>query len=133
MVKETVKVDADAHISLPITFAIDSSTELTGNSMRQLRVLADALENLPEGERYLIEGHTCVLGETMHNNKLSIARANFVINYLTKHGIPYSAVRGLGFGPAEAIKDKISKNENETVLATYRKVMIRRIFNPNNQ
>jgi len=133
MVEETVKVDADAQIALPITFAIDSSIELTGNSTKQLNALANALHDLPEGERFLIEGHTCVLGEVIHNYKLSIARANFVINYLTNRGIPYSTLRALGFGPREAIKDKITKNESEAVLASYRKVMVRRIFNPNSQ
>ncbi len=132
IVADTVRVDPDAHISLPITFALDSSTELTGNSSRQLEALANALKGMKEGESYLIEGHTCVLGETDHNNRLSIARANFIVHSLIQRGVPARSLRAMGCGPAEAVKDGVSDDASEVVLAPYRKVMIHRTFTSEN-
>lgn len=130
MTDASFQVDSEARISLPITFALDSSTELTGNSGGQLEALAAALRAAPKGQRFLIEGHTCVKGETAHNNRLSIARANFVVDYLVRHGISASALEALGYGPAEAVKNHVSVSDGEAVLAPYRKVMIHRLFDP---
>ncbi len=128
MVDETVSVDPGAHISLPLTFALDSASTLTGSSEKQLKELAKALKSAPAGTQYLIEGHTCILGETEHNNRLSIERANFVVDYLVKSGVPTKTLRSLGLGSAEAKKHSVPADAGDAVLAPYRKVMIHRVF-----
>lgn len=127
MVEEVVRVDADTNIDLPITFEINSSSELTGRSAEQLSILAAALRERSESDTFLIEGHTCVKGESDLNNRLSIARANYVIDFLIQQGIPAEVLRGLGQGPAEALKAKVMASDGESVLSLYRKVKVHRI------
>lgn len=127
MVEDVVRVDAETNISLPITFEINSSSALAGRSAQQLRTLAEALRERSQGDRFLIEGHTCVKGSSDLNNRLSIARANFVIDFLVRQGIPGDVLQGLGQGPAEALKDELSSSDAESVLAPYRKVKVHRI------
>ncbi len=109
MVEESVKVDGEARISLPITFELNSSESMTGKSAEQLKALLTALKDAPSSTSFLIEGHTCVIGDPQSNNRLSIARANFVIDYLVKHGVPTAALRAIGCGSSEATKAKVKK------------------------
>lgn len=128
MLAETVEVEPETNISLPITFELDSSERLTGNSMEQLRLLANALKKRHPGDTFLIEGHTCPRGGDEHNNRLSIERANFVVDYLVDAGVPLEALQALGLGPAEARKNRVPEEADESVLSPYRKVMLHRIF-----
>jgi len=131
MVTASFKVDAEAKVSMPIRFRLDSSDKLADQaSQQQLDELVKALQNPLPGQRFLIEGHTCVKGEVEHNNRLSIARANFVVGYLKDRGVPLSALEATGCGQAEAAKKQLQPTADESTLAPYRKVMLFRIFTP---
>ncbi len=123
-----VKVDPDAHISLDnIHFKIGSTELADAGSESQLTSLASALGDVPEGTSFLIEGHTCTIGDDDTNDPLSIARANAVRDFLVGNGVSPDAVRAIGCGAAEAKKDGVPPTAGESKLAPYRKVMIHRI------
>jgi len=47
-----------------------------------------------------IEGHASSEGEVKHNDALSLARANSVLNFLEAHGVPREKMTAVGFGSA---------------------------------
>ncbi len=124
-----VSVASQANVSLQsIRFKLDSTEPLNQTSWNQLNELAAALKELSgEGGAFLIEGHTCSLGEADHNNELSLARAEFIRDYLAGKGVPLRALKAIGCGEAEAEHDHVTPNSSESVLASYRKVMVHRI------
>lgn len=127
LVEVEIAVEPGANISVPIRFGLNRSDELADPSSRlQLEEVAKALAAAPESDTYLIEGHTCVLGETDHNNRLSIARANFIIQELRRLGVK-ARLDALGCGPAEAAAKGVSAGDGEAVLSAYRKVMLHKV------
>ena len=52
-----------------------------------------------------IQGHTDNSGSLLLNNKLSQARANSVVAYLTKKGVDKNRLTAKGFGPSSPIAD----------------------------
>ncbi len=123
-----VQVSSQANISLQsIRFKVNSTEPYDETSRTQLSELALALKTLAkDGGSFLIEGHTCSLGKSDHNNALSVKRAEFVRSYLVAQGVSSSALAAIGCGEAEAAKDKVSPDSSETILRPYRKVMIHR-------
>jgi len=129
MVATRVKVESQANISLSIRFQLGSSTALAdAASARQLNELLAALKQMPAGAAYLIEGHTCVLGSTELNDRLSLERANFIADYLIQHGVPATALRATGCGSAQAHAARVKETDGEAVLAPYRKVMLFKVM-----
>jgi outer membrane protein OmpA-like peptidoglycan-associated protein len=127
LVEVEVAVEPDANISVPIRFGLNRSEELADQSSRlQLDEIAKALAAAPATDTYLIEGHTCTLGETDHNNRLSIARANFIIEELRRRGVK-ATLDAIGCGPAEAAAKGVSADDGEAVLSAYRKVMLHKV------
>ncbi len=129
LVETEVQVEPDAKIAVPIRFKLGSPSELDGAiSQRQLDELTNALQTMPAGVELLIEGHTCSKGETDHNDRLSLARANYIVDHLVKHGVSSKALKAIGCGEAEAARDDAKDTDGEAVLAPYRKVMLHQIM-----
>lgn len=86
-------------ISADALFAFDSST-LTLRGEEELAKLASVLKTeAVRAEGMVIEGHTDRLGSVAYNNKLSLARANSVANYLKSLGVAMSiSLKGMGKG-----------------------------------
>jgi outer membrane protein OmpA-like peptidoglycan-associated protein/5-hydroxyisourate hydrolase-like protein (transthyretin family) len=57
------------------------------------------------GTRLEIQGHTDNVGSMALNTKLSQARSNSVVEYLTKNGIENARLSAIGFGPSLPIAD----------------------------
>jgi OOP family OmpA-OmpF porin len=130
MVPVEVKVDPVSSIELQnIQFKMDSTEPADATSWAQLKQLALALQGVSQESKFLIEGHTCSLGSDLINNKLSIERACFVLDYLVKEGVASSSLQAIGCGAAEAHGDHVSFLESDSLLAKYRKVVIHKIVN----
>jgi outer membrane protein OmpA-like peptidoglycan-associated protein len=69
---------------------------------------------------FLIEGHTCDLGEPVHNQRLSEARALRVRTLLGKLGIPSSRLLSVGQGEAQCEVE----NTSDANRARNRRVVI---------
>lgn len=127
VVPNSVRVEPTANISIPITFALNSATKLTGNSLQQLKILAEALRSADSDDAFLLEGHTCALGVTEYNMRLSIARSNAIRGYLIDAGVKPESLKSMGLGESEAAENGVTEDSSESVLAPYRKVHVHRI------
>jgi len=79
-----------------VTFEYNSSA-LDTNSYDELRRLASYLLSHPS-LRLLIEGHTDEVGNEQNNIRLSIQRAEAVIEYLSKLGVTSERLEAKGYG-----------------------------------
>jgi OOP family OmpA-OmpF porin len=88
--------------SLLITFTVDS-VELSPETKAVLDTVAKALESDKlAGLTFKVEGHADPRGDADHNQKLSQARAEAVVNYLvTQRGIVPDRLAPLGKGSTE--------------------------------
>lgn len=74
-------------ISADVLFAFNSSV-LSNKGNDVLEEIADSLKlRAVELETIIIEGHTDRIGSNAYNDKLSLDRANSVIDYLKSHGV----------------------------------------------
>jgi outer membrane protein OmpA-like peptidoglycan-associated protein len=73
---------------------------------------------MAKAEKFLIEGHTCDLGEDGHNLTLSQNRALTVKAYLTSKGVPAERLQVIGFGesdPATPNTSELARQQNRRV------------------
>lgn len=113
-----VKVDADTEERFQnIQFAFDSVELLPGISQTQITEIAKAM-NMAGTEKFLIEGHTCDLGDDSHNLTLSQNRAQAVKQRLIALGVPAERLQVIGFGetdPTTANTDETARQQNRRV------------------
>ncbi|RYD35026.1 MAG: OmpA family protein [Verrucomicrobiaceae bacterium] len=122
-----IETDAEARISLRnVEFEIGTVKPLNTAVTDQLDTLAESLKGADPRAKFLIEGHTCPRGGSGINNPLSVARAEFVRDYLVKKGVRKEALDYIGCGSAEAASKALTDQSDETELAAFRKVMIHR-------
>ena len=79
---------------------------------------------------FLIEGHTCDLGEDEYNFDLSARRAEAIRQMLIKRGISSKRLVALGFGESEIVdpvKRSDTPGEAETRRMKSRRVVLRRL------
>ena len=89
-----------------IYFEFDSTKLRDTASALLVQEMAAALKSKKYRDRHwLIEGHTCQLGEADYNLKLSAGRAQVVKDYLVRQGIPAEHLAVLGFGKEEPVFD----------------------------
>lgn len=122
--KVAVKVDADTQERFQnIHFELGSAHLRDQASLRQLEEIAKAMQ-MVGAEKFLIEGHTCDLGEEADNKQLSHRRAQAVIAELARLGVPAERLQPLGFGeekPLTPNHDEIERQVNRRV-EIYRKL-----------
>lgn len=115
-----------------IFFKLDS-TELRDDASRlQVAEIAAALKSPKLRDvPFLIEGHTCDLGENDYNLKLSAQRAEAIRKLLIKQGIAEGRLASLGFGESEIV-DPVKKGDSRVTAETRRmksrRVALRRIM-----
>ncbi|QRO00181.1 thrombospondin type 3 repeat-containing protein [Archangium violaceum] len=68
-------------------------------SYKMLDQIARVIQQHPEIDKIVIEGHTDNVGNPEVNRKLSLARAESVRDYLVKKGVEPSRLEARGFGP----------------------------------
>jgi outer membrane protein OmpA-like peptidoglycan-associated protein len=97
-------------VGLPILFALDSDV-LTPSAIELIDELADVFK-YNSAQKYIIEGHTDVTGESTHNAALSIKRAQAVVRHLVqKHGLAEDRFIVRGLGSAQLLLPADGKNE----------------------
>ncbi|MEM7700170.1 MAG: OmpA family protein [Verrucomicrobiota bacterium] len=96
---EVEGVAAFSEEALPFKF---DSTELASErAHRQLVEIAKALQSdALRSSAFIIEGHTCDLGQDSYNLDLSKRRAGAIVDLLSKAGIPASRLEVVGKGEA---------------------------------
>jgi OOP family OmpA-OmpF porin len=65
-----------------------------------------------------IQGHTCNIGAADYNQKLSENRANAVMDYLVRHGVPSHRLTAKGYG----LDRPVASNDTEEGRAKNRRV-----------
>lgn len=97
-----------------------NSSKLSKSSEKILLNIIDLLKSYPEN-KIIIEGHTDSVGSDEYNNKLSLARANAVKEFLVSNGIPPERITEVkGFGK----KNPVASNKTESGRAMNRRVEI---------
>lgn len=126
------RVDPSAVASYSgITFELDKA-EVTPAGREVLRGIADGMIKRP-ALRFLVEGHTCELGDDSYNDRLSSVRAAVVCTWLRKFGVPDAQIQPLGCGeryPLPLPKELpdisgLSDNAKEPFIAPNRRVEFR--------
>lgn len=113
-----VTVDADTEERFQnIQFALDSDRLEGATTFAQLAEIAKAMQ-MAGTEKFLIEGHTCDLGDDAHNLMLSQRRALAVKRHLNQAGVPAERLQVIGFGesdPATANTSESARQQNRRV------------------
>lgn len=88
-------------LTLPdqIEFETDEARiKQTPRTLASLEQLADIMKKNPKITKLRIEGHTDNRGKAKHNDKLSKARADAVMQWLTQHDVDAKRMTTAGFG-----------------------------------
>ena len=112
-----------------ILFKLNSTIFADDASKQQLDNIAAVLRN-HSTDTYLIEGHTCDLGEETKNQSLSLERAQAVANYLMRTGVRPEQLVVLGFGETDLLAQPSpteSSEQAESTRAQNRRVGVARV------
>jgi outer membrane protein OmpA-like peptidoglycan-associated protein len=91
-----------------VNFA-DNSAVLDETSTEILDKVANAVQYNPSGYRLEIAGYTSSTGSRAHNMTLSQQRAEAVVKYLEKKGVPAGMLTAKGYGPDFPIDTNATK------------------------
>jgi outer membrane protein OmpA-like peptidoglycan-associated protein len=92
-----VPVVAERQIAFRLRFQKDSTDLADAETAGLVSVIAAAMKELPDAI-FLLEGHTCDLGEDTHNQRLSEDRALRIRTLLGDQGIPSNRLLSIGQG-----------------------------------
>lgn len=98
---------SELKISQAIHFEQDSAA-LASDSESVLFEVADALANNPRIARIEVQGHTDNSGVPEHNQGLSEARANAVMDWLSAHGIDPQRMSARGYGQERPLSPNVT-------------------------
>ena len=94
-------------------------TALLPSAQRRLDAVAEVLRRHSE-RQIVVEGHTDSVGSDAGNRALSQERAERVVEYLTRRGVPPESIRALGRGESEPV----ATNRTQEGRANNRRVEI---------
>lgn len=112
-------VDESRQIAFRIRFKLDSTELADPESDALIDKAAEAMKMNPKLV-FLLEGHTCDLGTSQHNQKLSEDRALRVRQLLMDRTVPANRILAVGKGESHPLVT----NKNETARSENRRVMI---------
>jgi outer membrane protein OmpA-like peptidoglycan-associated protein len=121
-----VPVVPEKQIAFRLRFKIDSTDLADEESARLIDKIAQAMKELPDAV-FLLEGHTCDLGDGAHNQRLSEDRALRVRTLLGDLGIASSRLLSVGHGESQCEVP----NTSESNRALNRRVVIGPMELPN--
>jgi outer membrane protein OmpA-like peptidoglycan-associated protein len=99
-----------------------NSSEITDSGKKILDEVATTIKkHRSEIPKLMVEGHTNELGSVQHNQKLSVARAHSVLEYLSSRGIEQKILNSQGFGKSRP-KKLPGYMTKDAVLAANRRV-----------
>jgi outer membrane protein OmpA-like peptidoglycan-associated protein len=117
---QDVVVDVETgriYLRRKVFFEVDRN-ELKPESLTVLDQLVETLLGHPEIATMKVEGHTDVTGSDSHNLALSQARAEAVVAYLIRQGVPATRLQAQGMGEARPLQP----GDSDAVHATNRRV-----------
>lgn len=94
-------------------------TALLPSALRRLDAVAEVLRRHPD-RQIVVEGHTDSVGSDAGNRALSQERAERVVEYLTRRGVPAESIRPVGRGETEPV----ATNRTQEGRANNRRVEI---------
>jgi outer membrane protein OmpA-like peptidoglycan-associated protein len=106
-------------VDFKVYFSFDSAM-LDPRSTELLREIASALrsDDLMR-QRFVVEGHTDAVGGSSYNDRLSLQRADAVVGFLSRHGVPSERLSSKGFGSRDLlVKDSPTSALNRRVRIT---------------
>lgn len=118
--KEPVPEATPLELKQVVQFAWDSAALQSSENSRLEEVTKLLLANVDYHVR--IEGHASSEGQVEHNNKLSLKRANAVLEYLVKQGVERDRLTAVGLGstvpvaPNDTNAGRIANRRVEFVL-----------------
>ncbi len=80
-----------------------AKAKVLSRSFGLLNQVAAVMDNHPELDRVVVEGHTDNRGGSELNRKLSQARADSVRDYLLKRGVAAIRLQAVGYGPSRPV------------------------------
>jgi OmpA-OmpF porin, OOP family len=98
-----------------VQFARNQATAADGAALARV---AKILVAHPEVTKVRVEGHSDDTGPADHNQRLSLSRARFVVDYLVQHGVPAAKLEARGFGSTRPL----SSDGSEAARASNRRV-----------
>jgi OmpA-OmpF porin, OOP family len=101
-------VNGQIKISEQVKFETGSS-KILHDSDELLTAVAKIILDHQEIKRVRIEGHTDNVGKPAMNKRLSVARAESVKVWLTKHGVSGNRLGAEGFGDTRPIEDNATE------------------------
>jgi OOP family OmpA-OmpF porin len=96
-----------------------ASARIRADSLPSLNRVLQLIESMPSS-RWIIAGHTDNQGGADYNLKLSLARANSVVTWLTQHGVAGGSLTPRGYGLTRPVAD----NATESGRALNRRVEV---------
>ena len=94
-----------------------NSSNLTSTAKNNLNKVAEVFKNNPD-TNINVYGHTDDKGADDYNQKLSVRRADAVVNYLKSKGLKSSRFTAIGMGESEPV----ASNDTESGRAKNRRV-----------
>ena len=101
-----------------VHFALNK-TAIKPESYPILDKVVDILKRHPQVRKLRVEGHTDSRGSARYNQKLSVGRANSVMQYLVKNGIKKRRLRYAGYGESRPV---VTPQTTEADFARNRRV-----------
>lgn len=105
-------------LDMRLSFELNSAT-LTPAAREQANVFAKVLRETPSAGKFVIEGHTDSIGSATSNLHLSRRRAESVVAYLTRQGVPRSRLSAIGYGfrhPREGLSASDERNRRVEIV-----------------
>ncbi len=104
----------DIKVPGKVHFETDKSTLKDDKETKEiLQTIADVMKNNPQISKLRIEGHTDDSGASEHNHKLSQARAEAVIEWLSKNGVDKARLEAKGMGEDRPLAKNDTKENKE--------------------
>lgn len=111
----------DGHVALYLNFDTDSQV-IRQDSLPAVDEVVKLMQGEP-GLKLRVEGHTDATGDAAHNRKLSLARAQSVVQAITGKQIAADRLSAVGKGPDQPLAD----NTSEAGKARNRRVELVRV------
>lgn len=99
----------DPNVTRTVNFATSVSTSFDGEAQRYLDALADYLKSRP-GAQVRIVGHTDAFGTPAETQRVSEDRADQVMQYLRRKGVPVGQIFASGVGARRPVADNRSED-----------------------
>ena len=96
--KQLVQITKTKIEILDVVYFRTNKAIIQRRSYRLLNNVAQVLKAHPEIEKIRVEGHTDSRGRDAYNKQLSQRRAESVVAYLVRKGVPRSRLESVGFG-----------------------------------